>query len=162
MRITLALVILTMTILPAFSQESAILTEILRDTILIGNSGEVRYTANNLEVKFEGPDFDHLQIVSGPNVSTSMQFVNGKMTSSLSYSYVFYPQEVGEYFISPAYFNAQDTVYETPPISIIVLPNTKGEKQPKGKFKIIDHQSYNKVLKPDPSSAILKKKKKRI
>jgi len=145
-----------------YSQEISILTEISKDTILIGNTSEIRYTAKNLEVKFEGPDFDRLKVVSGPNVSTSMQFVNGKMTSSLSYSYIFYPDEIGEYFISPAYFTVRDTVYETPPISIIVIPNPMEEKQSKGDFKVVEQQSLNQEKSADPSSAILRKKKKRI
>lgn len=143
-------------------QDISIVTEISNDTILLGNTGELRFTAKNAEVKFEGPDFDNIQIISGPNVSSSMQFVNGKMSSSISYSYIFYPNEIGEYFISPSYFSTQDTVYETPTVSIIVLPNPKEVKQPKGKFKVVDRQSYNKSGSKNDPNAVLRKKKKRI
>ena len=143
------------------SQDSGIVTEITADTIYLGNTCELRYSVKNLEVKFEGPDFAEMRIISGPNISTSMQFVNGKMTSSHSYSYTLYPEEIGDYYIEPAYFTASDTVYETPPISILVLPNPGNIKSGKQRFKVVDEQMAVKEpadLKEDK----LKKKKKKI
>lgn len=144
------------------AQTSGIITEITTDTILLGNTCEVKYTVQNLEANFEAPEFDGLKIASGPNVSTSMQFINGKMTSSQAFSYVLYPEEIGEFYISPAYFNAQDTVYETPPIAIMVLPNPDNIRQRKRSFKVVDDQLSAIRKKPEDEKTILKKKKKRI
>ncbi len=142
-------------------QESGITTEITSDTIYLGNTCELRYSVKNLEVKYEGPDFTEIRVISGPNISTSMQFINGKMTSSHSYSYVLYPDEIGEYYIEPAYFTATDTVYESPPISILVLPNPQGIKTGKKRFKLVEEQLAIRESK-DKEDAKLKMKKKKI
>ena len=143
------------------AQESGIVTEISSDTIYIGNTFQVRYSVKNLEVKFEGPEFEELKVVSGPNISTSMQFINGKMTSSHSYSYTLYPEDIGTYFIEPAYFNAADTVYESPPISILVLPNPDGLKTSSRTFKVVNE--LNAIKDPiDKEQDKFSKKKKKI
>jgi len=142
-------------------QESGIITEITSDTIYLGNACELRYSVKNLEVQFEGPEFSEIRVISGPNVSTSMQFINGKMTSSHSYSYTLYPEEIGSYFIEPAYFTSADTVYEAPPISILVLPNPEGIKSRNRTFKKVDEQMTRKEM-PKKEETIFRKKKKKI
>jgi hypothetical protein len=83
------------------------------------------------------------------------------MTSSYSYSYTLYPEEIGAFFIEPAYFTTVDTVYESPPISILVLPNPEGIKSGRKKFKVVDKAMATK--EPiDQEEAKFKKKKKKI
>ena len=118
-------------------QEIVLLTEVSSDTVLQGNRMEVRFTAKNVQAKFEAPDFGELPIVSGPNMSSSVQIVNGNYSSAQAYSYQLLAMEVGEYFISPSYFVTADTTYETPPFSIIVLSNPEEKIQHITKYKVI-------------------------
>jgi hypothetical protein len=160
-RLLISICILLMMNNYAEGQESGIVTEITSDTIYLGNSCELRYSVKNLEVQFEGPEFSDIRIISGPNISTSMQFINGKMTSAHAYSYTLYPEEIGSYFIEPAYFTASDTVYETPPISILVLPNPEGIQTRTKRFKKVDEQMSRKEM-PKKEETIFRKKKKKI
>ena len=147
----------------AFSQKegAGITTEITSDTIYLGNPLELKYSVKNLEVKFEGPGFGDLRIISGPNISTSMQFINGKMSSALSYSYTIYPEEIGSFYIEPAYFSAADTIYETPPINILVIPNPDDIKMDRRQFKLVEKQALS-ATPVEPKKPIFRKKKKKI
>lgn len=138
--------ILTLLVIFTFSVQGQVIqvkTEISNDTILYGNVFNVRFTAKNAQVKFTAPEFEELQVISGPNVSTSMQFVNGKMSSTMSYEYIVKPSDIGEYFIGPAYFESQDTVFETSPMTVIVIPNPENIRQDNRKYKLLDDQSIN-------------------
>ncbi len=142
------------------AQDIQVVTEISNDTILYGNVFNVRFTAKNIQVKFTAPEFEDLQIISGPNVSTSMQFINGKMSSTMSYEYIVKPSDIGEYFIGPAYFESQDTVLETSPINIIVIPNPESIRQDNRKYKLLDDQS---ITAPEgEKKKKLKTKKRKI
>ncbi len=48
------------------------------------------------------PNLSNFYILSGPNTSTSMQWINGKMTSSKTYTYILQPKKVGTITIGPA------------------------------------------------------------
>ena len=45
------------------------------------------------------PDLNKFRIMSGPNQSSSMQFINGAVSSSVVYSYVLQPKEIGKFTI---------------------------------------------------------------
>ena len=81
----------------AFSQEEAKLSvEISRDSILMGNYFEVKFTIENASVdNFEAPTFEGFTVVSGPNQSSSMMISNGVVKQSIAYSYYIEPQDVG-------------------------------------------------------------------
>ena len=118
-------------------QDIVLLTEVSSDTILQGNRFEVRFTIKNIQANFEAPDFRGLPIVSGPSMSSSMQIIGNNYSSAQTHAYQLLAQDVGEYFISPSYFATADTTYETPPFSIIVLPNPEEKIQRIKKYKVI-------------------------
>ncbi len=51
---------------------------------------------------FQAPDLSKFYIMSGPNESHSMQWVNGRTTNSHSVSYVLSPKKMGKYIIPAA------------------------------------------------------------
>ena len=73
-------------------------------------------SARNLKM----PDLGKFLILSGPNQSTSMQIINGTVTSSQSYSYVLQPREQGKFTIGPASVEVNGTAYRSNPIDITV------------------------------------------
>ena len=104
--------------------------QVSSDSILLGNSFEVKFQVENAKLKdFEPPVFNGFDIVGGPNQSSSMSIVNGETTQSMSFGYVLMPQEVGNYFIEPASASIDGTLMETKAIEIIVLPNPDGIQQ---------------------------------
>ena len=61
------------------------------------------YTLNDEKLRdFQAPSFDDFHIAGGPNKSTSVQIINGSMTSSVSLTYVLQPKQTGMFVIPPA------------------------------------------------------------
>ena len=80
------------------------------------------------------PRFEALTVLSGPNTSTSIQFINGKMTSSKSYSYYLQAQKVGEILIPPATLEQNGQLISSNEIKLSVQKSTDTKvqaKQPK-------------------------------
>ena len=111
-----------------WSQNSSKLTvEVSNDSILLGNYIEVKFTVENAEVQdFVAPDFMGFTLVSGPNQSTSMMINNGAVTRSVSYSYYIQPDDIGNYFIQPAYATTKEGDLSSQPIPVMVVPNPDG------------------------------------
>ncbi len=62
---------------------------------------EITGTQQNLpDVEF--PDLSQFAILSGPNVSSSFQIVNFKVSASKTYSFILMPKKVGRFTIGPA------------------------------------------------------------
>ncbi len=78
---------------------------------------------NNLKL----PDLSKFLILSGPNQSTSMQIINGSVSSSQTLSYILQPREAGKFTIGSATIEAGGKEYSTQPIEITV---TKGSGHP--------------------------------
>ncbi len=70
---------------------------------------------------FKPPVFSNFRILSGPNQSTSMQIINGKMNGSVSFSYIVQPVAMGEFTIGAATVNYNGNNYSSKPIKIQVV-----------------------------------------
>jgi hypothetical protein len=100
-----------------------------KSEVLAGNTVRVDFEMKNTEGEFEAPAFKDFDIVSGPNVSSSMYNVNGETTSSKKYTYYLKPKKEGKLFIESAYLivgNDEKKNLETSPTSLTVKPNPKG------------------------------------
>ncbi len=106
------------------SQE--LLVEVSNDSILIGNKIQIEFSVHNMNGDFEAPDLSAFYIVSGPNVSSSMQIINGESSSSKSWSYIAEPKELGEIIIPPAFFSDEEKTVESEVITLNVFPNPEG------------------------------------
>lgn len=77
-------------------------------------------SSNDLR-NFQAPSFEGFRIVSGPNQSTSMQYINGSMSSSVTYSYYLQGSEIGKYTIGSGSVDYRGKTYTTAPIEIEVV-----------------------------------------
>ncbi len=75
----------------------------------------------NKAENFVAPTFENFRVLGGPNQSTSMQIINGKVSGSLSYSYVLRPQKTGTFTIGPGFINYEGKKYTTGTIKIKVV-----------------------------------------
>lgn len=91
--------------------------------------------ANDLD-KFLPPDFQGFKILGGPNRSSSMQIINGRVSSSLTFSYIILALKEGSYTIGSASVEYNGKRLSTNPITITV---TKGDSQ-SGQGGISDQQ----------------------
>lgn len=76
---------------------------------------------------FHPPSFNDFFPLSGPNQSTNMQFINGSVSSSVSYSYVLQPKSEGKLTIGSATIEYNGKQLRTQPITITV---SKGAARP--------------------------------
>lgn len=102
------------------------------DSILMGNSFQVVFSLENAQGNnFQAPDLSlYFDVLSGPNMSSSMQVINGQMSQSVSYTYYLQARETGIFYIEPASIETPDNYLETAPIEVLVVPNPDGIQQP--------------------------------
>lgn len=70
---------------------------------------------------FRPPNFEGFRVLGGPNQSTSMQIINGKVSGSLTYSYVLRPKKKGDFTIAPASILYEGKRHVTKPLVIKVV-----------------------------------------
>lgn len=93
---------------------------------------EVSFTYSGKDVNgvggFQAPTFTDFKIVSGPNQSTSMQFINGVVSGQKSFSYYIQPLRTGKLSIPPASVNVGGEKFSSNSLTVDV---TKGTGKPK-------------------------------
>lgn len=69
------------------------------------------------------PDLSDFRLISGPNQSTSFQFINGRASSSRTYSFILKPEKTGSLTIGSAELTLSGKLYRTDPITVTVSGN---------------------------------------
>ena len=88
---------------------------------------EVRFTVSNGNpTAFVPPSFEHFQLLSGRNQSTSMSIVNGKVTQEMTFSYHLRPKGKGTFTIGAARITVDGKSHKSEPIEVIVEARTGG------------------------------------
>src|SRR3989338_2376010 len=78
---------------------------------------------------FKAPDLSKFLILSGPNQSTSMQIINGAVSSSQTYSYVIQARGEGKFSIGSAAIEVSGNQYKSNSIELTVSKATGQKKQ---------------------------------
>src|SRR5262245_54372565 len=82
---------------------------------------------------YSPPRFGGLEIVGGPNQSSSMQWVNGQTSTQLTLSWDLVAPKEGRYTISQAFVNVGSQRLETQPITVDASkgqPSTQAQNEP--------------------------------
>ncbi len=111
------------------AQGPAFTASVDRNRLGVGEQLEVTFSLGGTSGGdgFQPPSFNDFSILSGPNQSTSMQIMNGSVSSSVSYSYVLQPNAAGKFTIGAATVDVGGKKLQTQPIAIEVV---KGGAQP--------------------------------
>ncbi|GAB4209887.1 MAG: BatD family protein [Bacteroidia bacterium] len=82
---------------------------------VVGVPFEISFSTNASIQDFTPPSFSNFEVISGPNHSQNIQFINGSLSQSSSISYVLIPKKEGAVVINAAkaIINNQ-TVYSSP------------------------------------------------
>lgn len=142
------------------------------DSVLIGNYIILEFKFKNLEGDFEAPKLEGFEILSGPNISSSIQIINGEQNATKSYYYHIKPKDLGLITIQPGYIVSEGKTIESQAIEISVYPNPDGIiTQPKkeSRFDFFDF-SFPHLESPNernkvpevPSKKTTKRKLKKI
>lgn len=75
------------------------------------------------------PDLSKFHILAGPNQSSSTQIINGSVSSSVTYSYVLQPKDLGKFVIGAASIDAGGATHRSQPVSMEVVKGTPRPKQ---------------------------------
>ncbi len=97
------------------------LTASAPNQVQVGQRFQITWELNASGSNFVAPEITGFQVLSGPNQSTSMQFVNGSMSQSTSYSYVLVGGSVGEFKIGPAKIKTGNGMVSSNELTIKVL-----------------------------------------
>lgn len=76
------------------------------------------------------PDLENFAILGGPNVSSSFQIVNFKMSASKTYSVVLMPRKVGTFVIAPATAKYKGKTISSNSIRLQVVQQSGAGRQP--------------------------------
>ncbi len=117
----------------AFAQEATFTATVDKNPVSQGDQFTLSFTLNNTgmgggkTLKF--PDLGHFNIVSGPSQSSRVQMINGAVSSSMIYSYLLLPKEVGKFTIGVASIEMGGKLFETKPIALEVVKGTARPQQ---------------------------------
>ncbi|MDB5088879.1 MAG: hypothetical protein JWR09_2873 [Mucilaginibacter sp.] len=84
------------------AQDVKFTSVVSKTTVGTGEKFQVDFTVNGNSSDFNPPGFSSFQVFSGPNVSTSMESINGVTAVSNSYSYILMAAKQGDFTIGPA------------------------------------------------------------
>lgn len=104
-----------------FADDIKFTASVNKTQVATGEVFEVTFAINGNADRFAPPNFSGFQVVSGPNVSTSMTSINGNMTMSNSYTYDLAPTREGTFTIGSASILANGRTLNTNPIRITVV-----------------------------------------
>ncbi len=78
---------------------------------------------------FRPPAFSGFKILSGPNQSSSMQYINGKVSGTITFSYILQPSSMGEFTIASASVDYGGKTFHTQPIKVKVEKGTPQQQK---------------------------------
>lgn len=95
-----------------------------KNPVGVGEQFEITFTLNTSPSGFQAPSFKDFILLGGPNQSTSMQFINGSMSQTVSYSYFLQAKTEGTFRIDPAVVNAGGKRLQSNSLSVTVVKGT--------------------------------------
>lgn len=125
------------------AEEITFSASINKNTVSLGEQVQITFTLNASGSSFKPPSFSDFYVLSGPNQSTSMQFINGSVSQSISYSYILQPKTEGTFKIGSATIEATGKRFQSNPITITI---TKGSTKPQANTQSSEETDINKQI----------------
>jgi hypothetical protein len=114
------------------AQDATFIASVDPDRVGAGEQFQLHLTfsgnSTTLPSGLKPPDFGKFVVISGPNTSQSIQFINMRASVQLVYSYVLYAREPGTYTLGPASVEYKGSTVRTEPVKVVV---EKGKPAPK-------------------------------
>lgn len=115
--------------MPLFADSEVSFTASAPDVVVIGTPFQLIYTVNEQSDNLRIPELADFDILAGPysSTSSSVQWINGKRTSSYTqtYTYTLSAKKEGTFTINPATVRVKKEKYQSNTLSIKVLPPDK-------------------------------------
>jgi hypothetical protein len=94
--------------------------------VAVGQRFRITFTVNANGGNFSAPSFENFSVLSGPNQSSSMQYINGKVSREFSINYILQANTVGKFQIGPAIINSNGDKIESNVVEIEVVEELSG------------------------------------
>ncbi len=123
--------------------------------VLLNSSFEVNFLLKNANgTDFSPPDFEGFRVLSGPNTTSSMQIVNGRVSREMGYSYMLQPKRTGKISIGSAAISANGKKMTTQALQVEVVKSASGISGSKGKNESpgSKKQQYDLFVRAIPST----------
>ena len=114
----------------SFSQK--LTAQVSKNKVTAGEVFQVTFSANGSIGNFRAPSFADFDVYSGPNQSTSMQFINGNVSQNMSFSYMIAARKEGKFTIGAASATINGAKIETAAIAIEVGKGSPQQQQNQG------------------------------
>lgn len=115
----------------ACSIAQSLSASINRNPVAVGEQFQVTFSLNAAGSGFQGPSFGDFFLLSGPNMSNSMQIINNSISQSQTFTYYLQAKSEGAFKIGSASITCNGKKLESPPFSITVVKGTGGQQQGK-------------------------------
>ncbi len=136
---------------PALAQEIVFKTIVNKNRVAVGDNFQVSFVLENADGKnLTPPSFNDFYVVGGPNQSTSMQFINGNMSRSVTFSYFLQAKKEGTFTLQPATIEASGRVLKSNSVNIEVVksgssPTPGGQPQQQSVGEQISNNVFVRV-----------------
>ena len=118
----------------AWGQDTQVTASVGSDSVGVQDQVQLSITVSGKDSgDAEPPRITSLQgfrIVSGPNVSTQFQWINGRTNSSKSFIYVLIPEKEGQFTIDPVEVRVGGKGYRTQPLQVRVTSAPRSSPPP--------------------------------
>jgi hypothetical protein len=156
--------LLILILMPAgvWSQDAQVTASVNSDTIGLQDQLQLTITVSGKDSSgVETPRFSSLKgfkIVSGPNVGTQFQWINGKTSNSTSFSYVLIPEKEGQYTIDPVDVRVSGRTLKTQPLQVRVTSAARTSTQPQRQPGILNpfDDDNSRSRAPDGDAVFIK------
>lgn len=113
----------------AYAQTPFLAATANKSTIGLNEQLQITYTFNGAGRSFHGPDLRDFNILSGPNQSSNMQYINGQFSQSISFTYYLQARKEGNYKIGPASIEAEGKRIASNVVQIVVVKGAAQQQQ---------------------------------
>lgn len=104
-----------------FGQDVSFSASVNKNPVGVNDNFSLTLTLNNADGDILAPDISDFILLYGPGSSTSIQFVNGKRSSSYAYTYTLKPKAEGNFKIGPFKAKANGKTYSSNVIDFKVV-----------------------------------------
>lgn len=110
-----------------FSFAQKLTAQASKAKVAVGESFQISFSLNSSGSNFKAPPLNDFNVYSGPNQSTSMSYINGAMSQSITLSYIVAAKKEGKINIGPASVTVNGATIQSNSIGIEVV---KGAANP--------------------------------
>ncbi len=133
-----------------FAQDAKFTASVNKNKVGLNETFKITFSLNKNGNKFNAPSFKDFFVLSGPNQSSNMQFINGNVSQTISFSYMLKPRAVGKYTIGSASIETDGNKILSNKVSIEVTkskttPQANQQQQNKDIYKQIGENLFIKA-----------------